>query len=129
MRARSAHLTFDKRVKYKDLEKVFKDLFTTFLEETGQMPREEPEYAEILLEENLRDLRKNRKPEGYNREGAMRLIFPIAPAVEFYLYSRAKSSEVPRVAELLSKHLTKAGLKHQLQWDLMLLYAEAQPAA
>ncbi len=129
MRARSAHFLFDKKVKYKDLEKPFNELFMTFLEETGQMPREEPEYAEILLEENLRDLRKGRKPEGYNREGPMRMIFPITPHVEFYLYSRAKSSEVPRVADLLSKPLARAGLKHQLQWDRMLLYEEKQPAA
>jgi mRNA-degrading endonuclease RelE of RelBE toxin-antitoxin system len=127
MRARSAHFTFDKKVKYKDLEKAFKELFNTFLEETGQMPHEEPEYSEILLEENLRDLRKNRKPEGYNRDGSMRLMFPIAERVEFYIYSRAKSAEVPRVAETLSKILQKAGLKHQLDWDKMLLFAESKP--
>lgn len=129
MRARSAHLVFDKKVKFKDLEKPFKELFMLFLDETRQMPREEPEYAEILLEENLRDLTKNRKPEGYNREGPMRMVFPIGQGVELYLYSRSKTSEVPRVAELLSNTFTKAGLKHQIQWDKMLLYEEAQPTS
>ncbi len=128
MRARSAHFIFDKKVKFKDLAGSFKELFMTFLEETGQMPREEPEYAEILLEVNLRDLREDRKPEGYNREGTMRMMFPISDRVEFYIYARAKSAEVPRVGEVLSKVLTKAGLKHKLEWDQMLLFVEKKAA-
>jgi hypothetical protein len=94
-----------------------------FLEESQQLP-EDPEIVEILVEENLRDLRKNRKPEGYNREGPMRLIFPISKHVEFYIYSRGKMVEVARVAEQLSRVLQKHRLKHTIEWDQLRLFAE-----
>ncbi len=86
--------------------------------------KDDPEFFEIIVEENLRDLRKNRKPEGYNREGTMRLIFPISSAVEFYLYGRGKGLDVPRVTEALSRFLRRKGLEHEVQWDTLLRFAE-----
>jgi len=124
MKARSGHFIFDKKVRYKDLAPVFHALFTKFLEETNQMPAEK-ENAEVLIEENLRDLKKNRKPEGHNREGFMRMIFPIVPkGVQFYIYTRAKTTETVRTAETLSRILTKYRLKHTVEWDKMILYAD-----
>jgi len=123
MRARSGHFKFDRKVKWKNLVPAFRPLFLKFLEVTQQVP-EDPEAVEVLIEENLRDLRKNRKPEGYNREGAMRLIFPISRAVEFYVYGRGKTIEVARVAEQLSRVLQKHRLKHTIEWDKLSLFAE-----
>ena len=124
MKARSGHFIFDKKVRYKDLAPVFRTVFVKFLEETAQMPAEK-ENAEVLIEENLRDLRKNLKPEGYNREGFMRVIFPIIPkGVQFYVYTRAKTTETVRVAETISRILTKHKLKHTVEWDRMILYAD-----
>ena len=124
MKARSGHFIFDKKVRYKDMASVFKPLFLKFLEETGQMPVEK-DSVEVLVEENLRDLKKNRKPEGHNREGFMRMIFPIVPkGVSFYIYTRAKTTETVRVAESLSRVLAKHKLKHAVEWDKMLLYAD-----
>jgi len=124
MKARSGHFVFDKKVRYKDLAPVFRMMLVKFLEETGQMPAEK-ENAEVLIEENLRDLRKNKKPEGYNREGFMRMIFPIVPkGVQFYVYTRAKTTETVRVAETLSRVLTKHRLKYTVEWDKMLLYVD-----
>jgi len=99
-------------------------LFIKFLEETNQMPAEK-ENAEVLIEENLRDLKKNRKPEGHNREGFMRMIFPIVPkGVQFYIYTRVKTTETVRAAETLSRILTKHRLKHTVEWDKMILYVD-----
>ncbi len=124
MKARSGHFTFDKKVRYKDLAPVFRTLFVKFLEETAQMPTEK-ENVEVLVEQNLRDLRKNRKPEGHNREGFMRMLFPIVPkGVQFYIYTRAKTTETVRVAETLSRILTKHRLKHSVEWDKMILYVD-----
>lgn len=122
MQAQSGHIRFDKKVKYSDLLPVYREIFERFLVETDQIPEEEPEYTEVLLEQNLIDLRNNRKPEGYNRSGVMRMIFPIGEEVEFYLYGRGMTTEVPRVTELISKMLKKEGLKHSIEWDRMLLY-------
>ncbi len=123
MRARSGHIIFDKKVQYEHLEPIFRQLLTLFLEESGQM-REDQEFLEIIMEENLRDLRKNRKPEGYNREGTMRLIFPISERVEFYVYGEGKGVEVPRVTEAISQLLRQRRLKHEVEWDALLLFAE-----
>ena len=124
MKVRSGHVRFDRKVQYKNLAGVFKTLLLKFLEESGQMP-EDPEVLAVLLEENLRDLRRNRKPEGFNREGPLRLIFPITSrAVEFYVYARGKSVEVARVTETLSRLLAKHRLKHTVDWDRMVLYKE-----
>lgn len=123
MRARSGHVKFDKKVKWKNLVPAFRPLFLKFLEETQQMP-EDLDGLEVLLEENLRDLRLNRKPEGYNREGSMRLIFPISDDVEFYIYGRGKTVEVARVTEQVSRVLQKYRLKHTIEWDRLTLFAD-----
>ncbi len=123
MRARSGHIKFDKKVKWKNLVPAFKPMFLKFLEETQQLP-EDMESVEVLVEENLRDLRLNRKPEGYNREGAMRLIFPISSEMEFYIYGRGKTVEVARVTEQVSHVLQKYRLKHTIEWDKLQLFAD-----
>lgn len=123
MRARSGHIKFDKKVTWKNLVNAFRPLFLKFLEETQQLP-EDAESVDVLIEENLRDLRNNRKPEGYNREGSMRMIFPISNQVELYLYGRGKVLEVARVTEALSRVLQKYRLKHSIEWDQLKLLAE-----
>jgi len=123
VRARSGHFKFDRQVTWKRLAPAFRPLLLKFLEESQQLP-EDQEIIEVLIEENLRDLRKNRKPEGYNRDGPLRLIFPIARGVEFYIYGRGKTIEVARVAEQVSRILQKHRLKHSIEWDKLSLFAE-----
>ncbi|MFQ6128109.1 MAG: hypothetical protein ACE5QW_04320 [Thermoplasmata archaeon] len=123
MHVRSGHIIFNKDTRYIDLLPVYEEVFKKFLEETNQMPEAEPEFLDVLIEENLVDLRSNRKPEGYNRSGHMRLIFPLSERVECYVYGRTKSNEVARVTELLSGLFRKSGLEHSIEWDRMLLYS------
>ena len=123
MRVRSGHIKFDQKVKWKNLVPAFKPLFLKFLEETQQLP-EDMESVDVLIEENLRDLRSNRKPEGYNREGLMRMMFPISGQVEFYLYGRGKTIEVARVTEQMSRVLQKYRLKHSIEWDQLKFLAD-----
>jgi len=123
MRAHSGHFKFDRSVTWKKLLPAFRPLFMKFLEESGQMSPD-PEILAVLIEENLRDLRENRKPEGYNREGTMRMIFPISKNVEFYVYSKTKTTEVGRVVESLSRILQKYRLKHTVEWDKLLAFQD-----
>ena len=123
MRAHSGHVRFDRSVTWRKLLPAFRPLFMRFLEESGQVPTD-PEVLAVLLEENLRDLRENRKPEGYNRDNAMRLIFPISKNVEFYVYSKTKTTEVGRVVESLSRILQKYRLKHTVEWDKLLAFQD-----
>lgn len=124
--ARSAHFTFPKAIKYKDFLKIYPNFFNTFLELTKQVP-EEPEFSTMILNQDLVALKHNRKPEGYNRQGKVRLVFPLTKGqVKFYIYRNTRSEEIPRVAEALSKLLLKSKAKpklsHKLTWDEMVLY-------
>lgn len=122
MDVRSGHIVFEKATRYIDLLPVYEEVFKRFLEETNQVPEAEPEFLDVLIEENMVDLRSNRKPEGYNRSGYMRLIFPLSNRVECYVYGRTKSREIARVTELLSGMFKKSGLDNSIEWDRMLLY-------
>jgi hypothetical protein len=64
------------------------------------------------------DLEKNRKPEGYNRRGRMRMVFPLNPdRKELYVRADSKTALVVRVTERLSKILKKAGVSHSIEYD------------
>lgn len=127
MKVRSGHIVFEKKVKYKDLVPIYPDMFMKFLEDTDQTPEEE-EITNMLIKENLMDLEKNKKPEGYNRQGRMRLIFPMQESkepLEFYIYGHyhsAKSLEVARVTESMSRFLKSKGFENEVDWDKMLIH-------
>jgi len=123
MKARSGHIRFDESVTWRKLLPAFRPMLVTFLEESGQMP-EDPEVLEVLVEENLRDLRLNRKPEGYNRETGLRMIFPISDANELYIYSKLRQGDVPRVVDAVSRVLQKHKLRHSIDWDRLRVFAE-----
>jgi hypothetical protein len=122
MKVRSAHIKFERDVKYKDLAPIFKEMYTRFLDKSGQMPEDE-EVLDMLVFENMLDLERNRKPEGFNRQGKMRMIFPILQnGVEFYVYKHynaSKTNDVVKVAESLSSYLNQKGFKHSVDWDQM----------
>ncbi|MFQ6106541.1 MAG: hypothetical protein ACE5QF_02990 [Thermoplasmata archaeon] len=124
MQVRSGHIVFDKKTRYVDLLPVYEEIFKRFLEETHQVPEAEPEFLDVLVEENMADIRSDRKPEGYNRSGYMRLIFPLSDRVECYVYGRTKSNEVARITELLSGMFRRSGLENSIEWDKMLLYSQ-----
>jgi len=123
MIVRSGHIVFPKKIKYKDLARVFPDLLKLFLKESGQTPEDEA-LVRILIRSNVADLQASRKPEGYNRDNKLRLIFPIdrSAEVSFYIYRSTRSEEVARLTEIMSGFLKQKGIPHKLEWDRMLLY-------
>jgi hypothetical protein len=123
MIVRSGHIVFPRKIKYKDLARVFPDLMKLFLKESGQMPEDEA-LVRILVRSNVADLQANRKPEGYNRDNKLRFVFPIAKSgeVSFYVYRSTRSEEVARLTEMMSGFLKQKGIPHKLEWDKMLLY-------
>lgn len=105
------------RFEYSDIAEVFPDVLRLFLEETDQVP-EDPEIMQMFVHLNMIELQNNRKPEGYNRKGRMRLIFPMEKK-EFYIKGSSKSGEVVRVTEKISKMLTRNGVVHDLEWNTL----------
>jgi len=117
MKAISGHFVLKGRKDYRDIAKVFPEVLTTFLEETDQMP-EDKEVLEMFIHLNQMELQRNSKPEGYNRKGRMRLIFPLTRK-EFYVRGTASSSEVVRITEKVSKILSKGGVDHEVEWNAL----------
>lgn len=117
MKATSGHFIFEDDFQYKDLEEAFPEILDMFLEETDQMPDDE-DVHQMFVFINQQALAKNEKPEGYNRKGRMRMVFPIG-SKQFYLKSNTAGSEVVRLSEKVSKMLVKAGIKHSLQWNAL----------
>lgn len=126
MKKRSGHFVFSEDFHYSDLEEIFPTLMTRFLEETGLMPDED--IYEVYLRTNMDDIVKDRKPEGINRRGRFRLIFPIpedGERKEMYIQASTKITELRRVVNLISDVLREGGIEHEIVWDkLDKLYKE-----
>ncbi|MDD1746218.1 MAG: hypothetical protein LUQ16_00475 [Methanomassiliicoccales archaeon] len=122
MKATSGHFVLKNKKDYRDIAKVFPEVLTTFLEESDQMP-EDDDVLQMFIHLNLVELRRNGKPEGYNRKGRMRLVFPLNRK-EFYIRAMTKSSEVVRITEKISKILVKGGVDHELEWNALSIIEE-----
>lgn len=115
-RTQTGHIIFGPNFKWKSLTPVFDNILRTFLKETGQMPPEE-DIVKMFVRLNMMDLEKNRKPEGWNRRGRIRMVFPISDKPQLYLRSSMKSAELVRMTELLSSMLKKAKITHKIKYD------------
>ena len=113
MKVYSTHFILKGKSDYKDLAPVFPDILKMFLEEIGQMPEEE-ELLQMLIELNMVDLERNRKPEGYNRKGKVRPVFPM-DRKEFYLKTYTKNQDLSHIADNISNMLTAAGVKFDVK--------------
>lgn len=113
MKVSSIHFVLKGKSDYKHLAPVFPDILKTLLEEIDQMPEEE-ELLQMLIELNVADLEQNRKPEGYNRKGKVRLVFPME-SKEFYLKTYAKMSELKPLAEKIEDILKGAKIKFEIK--------------
>jgi hypothetical protein len=122
VKARSGHILLEPRRGFKDLVRVYPEIHRRVVEINRPFVKEsDPLSPEALLEENLRDLRRNTKPVGYNRQDAfgLRLIFPISDErrVEFYFAKPSRCQEVVQVTEQVSTLLRRRGLKHAVEYD------------
>jgi hypothetical protein len=109
----SVHFILKGKTDYQDLVPVFPDILKMFLESIDQMPEEE-ELLQMLIELNMTDLELNRKPEGYNRKGKVRLVFPM-DSKEFYIKTYGKPAELRPIADRISEMLTAADIKFEMK--------------
>ena len=122
VKARSGHILLDPKRHYKDLVRIFPEIYKRVVDMNRPFVKEgETILPEVLLEENLRDLRANRKPAGYNRADAfgMRLVFPIADPtrVELYFTKAMRCQEVVQMTEQTSQMLRRRGIRHTVEYD------------
>lgn len=122
VKARTGHIVIEGKKDYRELSRVYPEIHRKVVEANRPFLREpDVMLPEILLEENLRDIKNGRKPSGFNRQdaGGMRLIFPIREdrKVEFYVGRPARCQEVVQLTESISTTLKKAGVKHKVEYD------------
>ncbi len=115
MKIVSTHFVLKDGSDYKDLAPVFPDLLKALLEEIGQMP-EEDEILQMYIALNMADLELNRKPEGYNRKGKVRLVFPM-DRKEFYLKTYEKFNDLNKIVAKFKAILDEAGIKYEIPED------------
>ncbi|MBR6204115.1 MAG: hypothetical protein IKQ60_03505 [Candidatus Methanomethylophilaceae archaeon] len=115
MKIVSTHFVLKDGSDYKDLAPVFPDLLKALLEEIGQMP-EEDDILQMYIALNLADLELNRKPEGYNRKGKVRLVFPMERK-EFYLKTYEKFNNLEKIVTRFKEILDDAGVRYEIPSD------------
>lgn len=118
MKFLSYHFVFSGKSDYKDLAPVFPDILNVVLAENNHFQTEEElETREMFIESNMYDLERNRKPEGYNRKGTYRLVFPI-DRKEFYIKTTfGKRPELVKLCERISGMLTTKKFKFTVAED------------
>lgn len=109
------HFVLKGKSDYKDLAPVFPELLSAFLEADEQTPSED-EIMQMFIDLNVSDLERNRKPEGYNRKGKLRLVFPM-DRKEFYIKAYNKNTDMTGITEKISGMLMAAGVKFEILRD------------
>ena len=120
MKSYTMHFLLRDGSDYKDLAPVFRRILTEFLKAAEQVPEEE-DVMEMYVKLNMIDLEKNRKPEGYNRKGKLRLVFPM-DSKEFYVRAFSKATDIETVSESIAEILDGAGISFEEVPDLDMMF-------
>ena len=121
MKVFSGHIIFDDKIKWKSLVDIFPEMMNLFLTETNQLVND-LESIENVLELNLIDLRNNRKPMGFSTNAKIKMIFPIDDRKSLYFHSGFYNEDIFAITEKISKFLAEKGIKHDVEWDKLILY-------
>ncbi len=116
----SGHIVFKKGFKWKDLEEVFPELLRLFMEGSRQY---EDEMYRIYLDLNMRDIKADRKPEGYLRGSKMKMVFPLTKTPQMYFHRGVHSAEIVKITEKVSNFLARRGINHEVKWNELRILA------
>ncbi len=117
----SGHIYLSSDFNWKDLARAFPDIWDIFSAETKQN-QEEAQYDQTSLELNMLELKKNKKPIGYIKDGAkFRLVFP-RNRKEIIIFRGIMSEDLAEITESVSKILKEKRIKNKVAYDKMLLY-------
>lgn len=117
----SGHIHFDDDFEWSGLEKAFPEVWETVTKETKQN-QEEAQYDSLYLELNQEEIRKNRKPVGFTKEGAkFKMVFPL-DTKELIIYRGLMSEDIKDITERVAKILKARKVKFTVDYDTMFLY-------
>jgi hypothetical protein len=115
----SGHIIFEDNFQWKDLEKYFPDVWE-IVEGESKLNAEEKQYDDILLELNMEEIRKNKKPFGYRRENTrFKMIFP-QDKKELTIYRNIISEEIEELTEKVAHEIRNKKIKYTIEYDQLL---------
>jgi len=115
----SGHIIFDENFQWKDLEKYFPDMWE-IVESESKLNQEEKQFDDILLELNMEEIRKNKKPFGYRRENTrFKMIFP-QDRKELTIYRNIISEEIEELTEMVAHEIRNKKIKYNVKYDQMI---------
>jgi hypothetical protein len=115
----SGHIIFEDNFQWKDLEKYFPDIWE-IVEGESKLNAEEKQYDDILLELNMEEIRKNKKPFGYRRENTrFKMIFP-QDKKELTIYRNIISEEIEELTEKVAHEIRNKKIKYTIEYDQLL---------
>ncbi len=118
MKNYSGHIIFDNNFQWKDLERYFTDMWE-IIEEESKLNVEDKQFDDILLNMNLEEIRKNKKPFGYRRENSkFKMIFP-QDKKEITIYRNIPSEEIEVLTERVAHEVKNKKIKYSIQYDQM----------
>ncbi len=111
---------FPEDFQWSELVEPFPKIWDIVSKETRQAA-EEVQYDQVSLYLNIEEMKRNKKPKGYLKEGAKyRLIFPVEKK-EMIVYRGMLSDTIRDVTEQITKVLREYKLKFTVEYDKMLL--------
>jgi hypothetical protein len=115
----SGHIIFEEGFQWKDLEKYFPDIWD-IVESESKVNAEEKQFDDILLELNMEEIRKNKKPFGYRRENSkFRMIFP-QNRTELTIYRNTPSEEIEEITEKVAHEIRNKKIKYTIKYDQLI---------
>jgi Cft2 family RNA processing exonuclease len=115
----SGHIIFEDNFQWKDLEKYFPDIWG-IVEGESKLNPEDKQFDDILLELNMEEIRKNKKPFGYRRENTrFKMIFP-QDKKELTIYRNIISEEIEELTEKVAHEIKNKKIKYSIKYDQML---------
>ncbi len=116
----SGHIYFDDKFEWAKLEKVFPEIYDLIVEQKKNP--EEQQFDQVMLQLNLEEIKKNKKPLGYIKEDAKyRMIFPL-DRKSIIIYRGVLSEDIRNITEEIAKILRNRKIKFDIDYDKMILY-------
>ncbi|KAA8922067.1 hypothetical protein [Thermoplasma sp.] len=120
MKTWSGHIYFDDKFEWNKLEKAFPDIYSLVVE--NKKNPEDQQFDQVMLQLNLEEMHKNKKPLGYIKDDAKyKLVFPL-DRKEMIVYRGVVSDEVREKTEEIEKVLKSKKIRYTVDYDKMILY-------
>ncbi len=116
----SGHIYFDDKFEWAKLEKAFPEIYDLIVEQKKNP--EEQQFDQVMLQLNLEEIKKDKKPLGYIKEDAKyRMIFPL-DRKSIIIYRGILSEDIKSITEEIAKILRNRKIKFDIDYDKMILY-------